>query len=42
MHHDFSWAWVILVLLHISGVVVESIAHKENLIRAMITGYKKK
>lgn len=42
IHHYFSWAWVGLVLMHISGVILESIAHKENLILAMITGYKKK
>ena len=42
LHHYFSWAWVLLVLMHISGVLVESFAHKENLVWAMITGYKKK
>jgi cytochrome b len=42
LHHYFSWAWVWLVLMHISGVLVESFAHKENLVWAMITGYKKK
>ena len=31
---------VLLVLLHIGGVMVESILQKQNLIRAMITGYK--
>lgn len=42
LHHDFSWAWVGLVLMHVSGVVFESVMHRENLVRAMITGYKKK
>jgi cytochrome b len=42
LHHFFSWAWVWLVLMHISGVLFESFAHKENLVWAMITGYKKK
>ena len=31
---------VLLVLLHIAGVIVESVLQKQNLIRAMITGYK--
>ena len=42
LHHFFSWAWVWLVLMHVSGVLFESFAHKENLVWAMITGYKKK
>lgn len=42
LHHFFSWAWVWLVLMHVSGVLFESVAHRENLVRAMITGYKKK
>jgi cytochrome b len=42
IHHDFSWAWVGLVSMHVSGVLFESLVHKENLIGAMITGYKKK
>ena len=31
---------VILVLLHVTGVLVESVLQRENLIRSMITGYK--
>ena len=42
LHHFFSWAWVWLVLMHVSGVLFESVAHRENLVWAMITGYKKK
>lgn len=42
IHHDLSWIWTILILMHIVGVIVESAAHRENLVWAMITGYKKR
>lgn len=40
VHEVLSTAMLLLVILHISGVIVESIIHKENLPKSMITGYK--
>ena len=42
LHAWGSWAWLGLVVLHVAGVVAESILHHDNLIAAMITGFKRR
>lgn len=42
VHFYAAWGWLGLVTMHVIAVVLESIIHKDNLIRAMITGCKRK
>lgn len=39
-HETLVHAMLFVVCLHLAGVIVSSLAHRENLIRAMISGYK--
>lgn len=40
LHEGISATMLAIVALHIGGAVVSSLAHRENLPRAMVTGYK--
>jgi len=40
LHEFASNAMLAVVLIHIAGVIVSSVMHRENLVRSMITGFK--
>ncbi|MCW8910865.1 MAG: cytochrome b/b6 domain-containing protein [Gammaproteobacteria bacterium] len=40
IHEFFANFTLLLVLIHVAGVIIESMIHKENLVKSMITGMK--
>lgn len=40
LHAALGWTLLGLVALHVSGVIFTSVTHRENLVRAMVTGRK--
>ncbi len=40
LHHISAHLLMLMVLVHVAGVVVSSVLHRENLVRAMLTGRK--
>lgn len=41
LHEWLSWIMLGMVIIHLIGVLVESLLHRENLVVAMLTGFKR-
>lgn len=41
LHEALATAMLVLVGVHVLGVIVSSVLHRKNLVRAMVTGYQK-
>jgi cytochrome b len=41
LHEVLANGWLVLVIVHVCGVVASSFLHRENLVRAMLSGYKR-
>ncbi len=41
IHGVAANTWLVVVIAHILGVIASSVAHRENLAKAMVTGYKR-
>jgi hypothetical protein len=40
VHEVLANAWLAMVVVHLAGVIVGSLAHRRNLVATMVTGYR--